>query len=58
MIVALLLAASSAAPQPGVDPDTVVRCVREEVTGSLVSTRRVCHTVGEWQSMGRPSPNG
>jgi hypothetical protein len=26
-----------------------VKCVRENVTGSLVSTRKVCHTIREWR---------
>ena len=47
MFAILLLAAT--APAPLVDPDTVVRCVREDVTGSISTTRRVCHTVGEWR---------
>lgn len=42
-----------AAATPAVDPENVVRCVRETVTGSLSRTRRVCHTVGEWRTINR-----
>jgi hypothetical protein len=45
----LLLIAAAAAP--AVDPDSVVRCVREEITGSIARTQRVCHTVGEWKKI-------
>lgn len=31
------------------DPLEKVKCVREQVTGSLVSTRKVCHTEREWR---------
>ena len=31
------------------DPLQKVKCVREQVTGSLVSTRKVCHTEKEWR---------
>ena len=49
-VLGIFVALASAAPQtPAVDPDTVVRCVRQEVTGSLARTQRVCHTVGEWR---------
>ena len=37
-----------AAPAP-VDPLDRVKCVREEITGSLVSSRKVCHTEREWR---------
>jgi len=52
-LVPLLLAAATtqpaqAAPQP-VDPLDKVRCIREEVTGSLVSKRKACHTEREWR---------
>ena len=52
-LVPLLLAAATtqpaqAAPQPA-DPLDKVRCVREEVTGSLVSKRKTCHTEREWR---------
>ncbi len=34
------------------DPDKVV-CRTEEVTGSLLATKRECHTNAEWQDMER-----
>ena len=48
-MLALLLTLAAAAPEAAVDPDNVVRCVRETITGSVAQTRRVCHTVGEWR---------
>ena len=42
-------AASTTAPATPVDPLDKVRCVRETVTGSLVSSRKVCHTIREWR---------
>ena len=49
-MLGFLMALAAATPVAATDnPDAVVRCVREEITGSLVSTRRVCHTVGEWR---------
>jgi hypothetical protein len=49
-LIPLLLAtaAAQAAPQPA-DPLDKVRCIREDVTGSLVSKRKVCHTEREWR---------
>lgn len=53
--LAIALAFSSAAAAPAtattVSPDPLdkVKCVRENVTGSLVSTRKVCHTIREWR---------
>ncbi len=41
-------AAASAVP---VDPLDKVRCVRESVTGSLVQTKKVCHTEREWRAI-------
>lgn len=50
LLIALM--AASATPVAATDnPDNVVRCVRESVTGSLSTTRRVCHTVGEWKKI-------
>lgn len=45
-----LLASTTATPAfpKTTDPLEKVRCVREQVTGSLVSTRKVCHTLREW----------
>jgi hypothetical protein len=45
----IVLSLLASAASPAVDRDKVVRCVREQVTGSLVTTRRVCHTVDEWR---------
>jgi hypothetical protein len=50
----LLLAAASALgdvtlPAVPQDPLDKTRCIREQVTGSLVSTRKVCHTEREWR---------
>ncbi len=49
-IFSLFLAAATAqvAVMPA-DPLDKVRCVREDVTGSLVSKRKVCHTEREWR---------
>jgi hypothetical protein len=49
--VLLLLASASATPAfpATTDPLEKVKCVREQVTGSLVSTRKVCHTEREWR---------
>lgn len=56
--ILLLLAATSAStetapPAPPQDPLDKVRCVREQVTGSLASTRRVCNTEREWRRIRR-----
>ena len=49
-MLGLVIALAAAAPAATTDdPDAVVRCVRESVTGSLSTSRRVCHTVGEWR---------
>lgn len=51
-MIGLLMALAAATPVAmTADPDAVVRCVRESVTGSLSTTRRVCHTVGEWKKI-------
>jgi hypothetical protein len=49
--VLLLLATATATPAfpDSSDPLQKVKCVREQVTGSLVSTRKVCHTEKEWR---------
>lgn len=49
--VLLFLASATATPAfPETnDPMEKVKCVREQVTGSLVSTRKVCHTEKEWR---------
>lgn len=51
-MVGFLIALAAASPVAATNgPDSVVRCVRENVTGSLSTTRRVCHTVGEWRKI-------
>ena len=51
-MIGLFIALAAATPVATTDdPDAVVRCVRETVTGSLSTTRRVCHTVGEWKKI-------
>lgn len=57
--VLLVLAAVTVTP---VFPETTdrlekVRCVREQVTGSLVSTRKVCHTEREWRRISDSAQN-
>jgi hypothetical protein len=49
--VLLLLASTTATPAfpETTDPMEKVKCVREQVTGSLVNTRKVCHTEKEWR---------
>ena len=50
--IILMFAASAASPAStpaSVDALDRVRCVREAVTGSLVSSRKVCHTEREWR---------
>ncbi len=49
--VLLVLASATATPAfpETSDPLEKVKCVREQVTGSLVSTRKVCHTEREWR---------
>ena len=53
-VAALALAApdvrASTASTP-IDPDQKVRCQRQEVTGSLISVKKVCHTAAEWRQM-------
>ena len=48
--IMLMAVAFDASPQT-FNPDDVVRCVREEITGSLARTRRACHTVREWRDI-------
>lgn len=52
-LTSVLLILATAAATPAVpettDPMEKVKCVREQVTGSLVSTRKVCHTEREWR---------
>ena len=46
-----LVATTVATVSPPVsdNPLDKVRCVREQITGSLASTRKVCHTEREWR---------
>jgi hypothetical protein len=50
---AIVLAFASAAASPDsapvpVNPLDKLKCIRESVTGSLVTSRKVCHTMREW----------
>ena len=50
----ILLTMAATTPQSvpeSADPLDKVRCVREDVTGSLVSKRKVCHTEREWRQI-------
>ena len=47
--ILLVMAASTAQPTEPANPLDKVRCIREDVTGSLVSKRKVCHTEREWR---------
>ncbi len=47
----LILTTGAGVASVATEPDNMVRCVREDVIGSLVQTRRTCHTVGEWRSL-------
>ena len=57
MLALYALAAAVAAqtpvmPQPiAADTDQKVHCQREEVTGSLIGYRKVCHTNAEWRRL-------
>jgi len=40
------------APQTATTPDpNKVRCKREVVTGSLIASKKVCHTEAEWKEV-------
>lgn len=74
MLTPLLLLAAAAGDGQAHDPKKRIRCVREDIIGSLATKRRVCHTLEEWerirrgandeiqrvyeQGRGRPSGNG
>ena len=49
MFALMILAMGVNAASQSMSSDNVVRCARENITGSLARTRRVCHTVGEWR---------
>lgn len=56
ILVSLLLAAASGeadAKPAKVDPLDTVRCVREDVIGSIAQKRKVCHTLREWEAIRR-----
>ena len=62
MTTFLLLAGSAVAapvlnarPSAKTDPLEKVRCVKEQITGSLMSTRRICHTERDWSRIGDAS---
>ncbi len=40
---------TTAGPSGTADPLDTMKCVRETVTGSVAATRKVCHTLREWQ---------
>lgn len=52
-MLAILISLAAAEATPSADPLDKVRCEREEVIGSLVQTRKVCHTLREWQVIRR-----
>jgi len=52
-MILTLLALAAATPATTDDPATKVKCVREEIIGSLVGMRRVCHTIAEWEAIKR-----
>ena len=49
-----LMALAAAANQPD-DPRKKIRCVKQEVTGSLLGAKKVCRTVEEWDRLARES---
>ena len=54
MIAAVMMLADATGQtqvQANVDADSRVRCVREDVIGSLTQKRRVCHTIREWNAI-------
>lgn len=56
MIVTTLLALAAGATATGnesakSDDANKVRCVRQDVSGSLVQKRKVCHTLREWERL-------
>ena len=61
LVAVLALAAADTPPAVNatpVDPDQKVRCQREDVTGSLIAVKRVCHTVAEWRKMSDEAQRG
>jgi hypothetical protein len=56
LLLSLLLASAgteAAAPKEPIDVLDVVKCVREDVIGSLARKQKVCHTLREWQAIRR-----
>lgn len=48
-VLLLLAATADPAAAKSHDPGKRIRCVREDVIGSLATKRRVCHTLEEWE---------
>ena len=48
-MMAQAAATPTSSPAAPVDPLDKIRCQREIETGSLVKSKRVCHTRREWQ---------
>ncbi|MGF7169734.1 hypothetical protein FHS91_001403 [Sphingobium xanthum] len=57
LLFPLLLAAAATdageAKPPQVDPRDTVKCVREDVIGSIARKQKVCHTLREWEAIRR-----
>ena len=56
ILLSLLLASAgteAAAPKELVDVLDVLKCIREDVIGSLARKRKVCHTLREWEAIRR-----
>ena len=52
ILMSIMATAALAASTPAaIDPLDKVKCVREEVTGSLVQSKKVCHTEREWRAI-------
>ena len=51
ILVAMLMLSGQAAVPAKANDDQRVQCHVEDVTGSLASHRRVCHTVAEWRAL-------
>jgi hypothetical protein len=50
--ILLIMAAAVAQQKPeSTDPLDKERCIREDVTGSLITKRKVCHTEREWRQI-------
>lgn len=52
ILLSLAVPTALAASAPAtIDPLDKVKCVREDVTGSLVQSKKVCHTEREWRAI-------